>query len=167
MVQRLGLAQAIQHEPELVILDEPMSGLDPSGRRDVRDLILELRASGKTVFFSSHILQDAETLCDGVAILAGGKVRAEGRLGDLLSGKALWYEITVRGDLPPPDGTRRISHAGGTTLLRVDDASRLASTLATLHARGIDVEAVWPRRESLEDLFLRHVAGERAAEARS
>lgn len=166
MVQRLGLAQAIQHEPELVILDEPMSGLDPSGRRDVRDLILELRASGKTVFFSSHILQDAETLCDGVAILAGGRVRAEGRLGDLLSGKALWYEVTVRGDIPPPEGTRTVSHAGGATLLRVDDAGRLAATLAALHARGVEVEAVWPRRESLEDLFLRHVGAERPQETR-
>src|SRR5260221_6663666 len=76
MTQRLGLAQAIQHDPELVILDEPMSGLDPIGRREVRDLILAQRAAGRTVFFSSHILQDAEMLCDRVAIVFKGQLRA-------------------------------------------------------------------------------------------
>ena len=79
MVQRVGLAQALQHEPQLVILDEPMSGLDPVGRRDVRDLILALREAGRTVVFSSHILQDAEMICDRVAILKQGQ--AAGSIG--------------------------------------------------------------------------------------
>jgi ABC-2 type transport system ATP-binding protein len=157
MVQRLGLAQAVQHDPDLVILDEPMSGLDPAGRRDVRDLILELRDAGKTVFFSSHILQDAEALCDDVAILVAGKLRAHGRLRELVSGNIRWYEITVRGDVSPLEGAERVSHAGGATLLRVTHVEALGTVLAALHARGDVVEAVWPRRESLEDLFLRHV----------
>jgi ABC-2 type transport system ATP-binding protein len=157
MVQRIGLAQAIQHEPDLVILDEPMSGLDPAGRRDVRDLILELRRAGRTVFFSSHILQDAEALCDAVAIVSGGRVRAQGRLHDLLSSDARWYEVTVRGDVKAPPGAERVSCAGGSTILRVPDVAALGATLSALHADGAGVEGVWPRRESLEDLFLRHV----------
>ena len=161
MVQRIGLAQAIQHEPDLVILDEPMSGLDPAGRRDVRDLILELREAGRTVFFSSHILQDAEALCDVVAILVDGRVRAQGRLHELLSSEVRWYEVTVRGDVAPPSGAERISHAGGSTILRVSDVGLLGGVLADLHARDASVEAVWPRRESLEDLFLRHVEAAR------
>jgi len=106
MTQRLGLAQAIQHDPELVILDEPMSGLDPIGRREVRDLILAQRAAGKTVFFSSHILQDAEMLCDRVAIVFKGKLRAVGKLDDLVSRAARWIEVSVRGALPAglPEG---------------------------------------------------------------
>ena len=85
MVQRVGLAQALLNDPEVVFLDEPMSGLDPLGRRDVRDLILALRARGCTVFFSSHILSDAEALCDRVAIVAQGKLAAAGRLNELLA----------------------------------------------------------------------------------
>ncbi|NIV47369.1 MAG: ATP-binding cassette domain-containing protein, partial [Gammaproteobacteria bacterium] len=100
MVQRLGLAQAIQHDPELVILDEPMSGLDPIGRREVRDLILSLRDAGKTVFFSSHILQDAEMICDRVAILKQGTRVSLGSLDELISSKVRWFEVSVRGELP-------------------------------------------------------------------
>jgi ABC-2 type transport system ATP-binding protein len=85
MQQRLGLAQALVGDPSLVILDEPMSGLDPVGRKEVRDLILELKRSGKTVFFSTHILPDVETLCDRVGVILGGRLRDVGRIEDLLS----------------------------------------------------------------------------------
>lgn len=84
MLQRVGIAQAILHNPKLVFLDEPMSGLDPLGRREVRDLILQLQQEGKTVFFSTHILSDAEALCDRVAIIHQGQLKVEGRVADLL-----------------------------------------------------------------------------------
>src|SRR3977135_2503691 len=85
MLQRLGLAQAILHDPKLVFLDEPMSGLDPMGRREVRDLIQQLRHEGKTVFFSTHILSDAEALCDRVAVIHQGELRGVGAVAELTS----------------------------------------------------------------------------------
>src|SRR5213592_5006715 len=97
MLQRVGIAQALVNEPELVILDEPMSGLDPLGRRDVRSLILRLRDRGATVFFSSHVLSDAEALCSRVAILARGRLVATGRLDEMLAFKARGWELVVAG----------------------------------------------------------------------
>ena len=157
MVQRLGLAQAIQHDPELVILDEPMSGLDPVGRREVRDLILSLRAAGRTVFFSSHILQDAEMVCDRVAIVFRGKLRSVGRLDDLVSRQARWIEVSVRGALPPRAPGERTSAPDGTTLVRVETMTELTALLEAASGSGAEVLSVWPRRETLEDLFLREI----------
>src|SRR6187399_247147 len=101
MLQRVGIAQALVNDPELVILDEPMSGLDPLGRRDVRSLILRLRDRGCTVFFSSHVLSDAEALCSRVAILAKGKLVAAGRLSDLVDFRARGWELVVSGTSEP------------------------------------------------------------------
>src|SRR5260370_32305597 len=95
MLQRVGLAQAILHEPKLVILDEPMSGLDPVGRREVRDIILELKNAGKTILFSTHILPDAEMLCDRVGVIAGGKLRGVGAPGSIVGVESLEMEIGV------------------------------------------------------------------------
>ena len=157
MVQRVGLAQAIQHEPELVILDEPMSGLDPVGRREVRDLILDLKAQGKTIFFSSHILQDAEMICDRVAILFKGRLRAVGRLDDLASPAAKWVEVTVRGPVPDRVPGDRRANPDGTTLLTLTGFDALASVVSAVTAAGGTIAGVWPRRETLEDLFLREI----------
>src|ERR1700752_322972 len=97
MLQRVGLAQAILHDPKVVILDEPMSGLDPVGRREVRDIILELKRDGKTVMFSTHILSDAEMLCDRVGVIVGGKLRGVGAPGELVgiqtSGMEILFEL--------------------------------------------------------------------------
>src|SRR4029077_4609259 len=93
MLQRVGLAQAIVHYPKLLILDEPMSGLDPMGRREVRDIILELKNAGKTILFSTHILSDAETLCDRVGVIAGGQLRGVGAPGSIVGVKSLGMEI--------------------------------------------------------------------------
>ena len=95
MIQRVGIAQALVNDPEVVFLDEPMSGLDPLGRRDVRQLILELRDQGRTVFFSSHILADAEALCSRVAVVAGGRLAASGRLTDILAFEVHGWELVV------------------------------------------------------------------------
>ena len=100
MVQRVGVAQALINDPEVIFLDEPMSGLDPLGRRDIRTLILELRDQGRTVFFSSHILSDAEALCSRVAVVAGGRLAAAGRLTDILAFEIRGWEIVVE-DLQP------------------------------------------------------------------
>jgi len=167
MIQRLGLAQAIQHDPELVILDEPMSGLDPVGRREVRDLILGLRAAGRTVFFSSHILQDAEMLCDRVAILFRGRLRAVGRLDDLVSRNARWIEVSARGPVPPDAPGERTAAPDGTTFYKVDGMPALTRLLAAISASGGEVLSVWPRRESLEDLFLREIGKAQAEERAS
>src|SRR5439155_26811352 len=100
MTQRVGLAQALLGDPELVVLDEPMSGLDPIGRREFRDIILSLREAGRTVFFSSHILQDAEMICDRVGILKAGRLVREGDLAELRGTVASAWEVTVAGVTP-------------------------------------------------------------------
>lgn len=157
MVQRLGLAQALLHEPDLLILDEPMSGLDPLGRRDVRDLILAQRAAGHTVLFSSHILQDAETICDRVAILVGGALRFEGALQDAVSRRVLWYEVAVTGVAPGRLPGSVVSSSGEETLLKVPDAASLGELIRAVQEGGGRIGSVWPRRDSLEELFLREI----------
>ena len=167
MIQRLGLAQAIQHDPELLILDEPMSGLDPVGRREVRDLILAQRAAGRTVFFSSHILQDAEMVCDRVAIVFKGKLLAVGKLDELVSRTAKWIEVSVRGTLPDGIPGEATATPDGTTLVKVDGIASLTHLLTALAGSGAEVVSVWPRRESLEDLFLREIGRAKASEPAS
>jgi ABC-2 type transport system ATP-binding protein len=157
MIQRVGLAQAIQHQPDLVILDEPMSGLDPVGRREVRDLILTLSDEGGTVFFSSHILQDAEMICDRVAILDGGSLRSVGRLRELVSEKARWFEVALRGALPDLPGCEAISDSAEGRLVKVADVESLGSLLAAARQAGGQVLSVWPRRETLEDMFIKEI----------
>jgi ABC-2 type transport system ATP-binding protein len=167
MIQRVGLAQAIQHDPEVVILDEPMSGLDPVGRREVRDLILSLKALGRTVFFSSHILQDAEMICDRVAIIKCGELRSIGRLEELVSEGARWFEVTVRGPLPESDGFESLSRSGEESLVRLKNVDELAALLSAVQRSGGQVLSVWPRRETLEDLFMREIGRQPGAGERS
>jgi ABC-2 type transport system ATP-binding protein len=158
MVQRLGLAQATQHRPDLVILDEPMSGLDPLGRREVRDMILALRQAGGTVLFSSHILQDAEMICDRVAILDRGRLCRVGRLDDLVSGRVEWFEVSVRGVLPEPPGALLLSRDGRHSLWRVPDVATLGDLLQAVRSAGATVSSVWPRHRTLEDLFVHELS---------
>jgi ABC-2 type transport system ATP-binding protein len=155
-IQRLGLAQALLHDPDLLILDEPMSGLDPIGRREVRDLILAEKAAGKTIFFSSHILTDAETLCDRVGIVVGGKISSVGGLDEMIGREVRWFEVSVAGggaDLPGEP----LSVAGGESLLRVPDVESLTRLLAAVQRGGGQVTSIWPRRRTLEDIFLEEV----------
>jgi ABC-2 type transport system ATP-binding protein len=161
MLQRIGIAQALMGDPELVILDEPMTGLDPLGRKEVRDLILELRNEGKTVLFSTHILPDVEMTCDRVAIVIGGVLRNVGPLGALLSARLLSTEIVLR---PPPQGLAALALPAGTRRqvagdrdlgLELPDDVDIDGFLRAALAAGASILSVSPRRESLEDLFVR------------
>jgi ABC-2 type transport system ATP-binding protein len=174
MVQRVGLAQAIVNDPELIILDEPMSGLDPLGRRDVREMILELRDEGRTVLFSSHILSDAELLCSRVGILARGQLVASGSLSDLTSREPRGFEIvvsalgreTARG--LAARGIRVTEIAEGRYALEVGGDARPEPLVLEVTAAGGALVSVAPIRATLEDVFIRAL-GEKAhvAEARS
>ena len=157
MLQRLGLAQALLGRPQLLVLDEPMSGLDPVGRRDVRDLILAERERGTTVFFSTHIIPDVETVCDRIAILAEGTVRATGSVRDLVAHEAESYEATFVG-LDPQQLTTRVQGTRvGTdaSWVRVAVADRDA-LIAELAARGARLVSLTPMRSSLEDFVVHH-----------
>ncbi|HPS79967.1 MAG TPA: ABC transporter ATP-binding protein [Thermoanaerobaculaceae bacterium] len=166
MLQRLGLAAALVHEPELLILDEPMSGLDPFGRRDVRGLIAEQRDRGVTVLFSSHILPDVEMLCDRVAILLGGRLTQLATVGELVDGGRQSVEIRCAPgallELPRQwAGEVTRSERADETVFRLEDESRLQEVLAGLLRAGVAVRAVTPQRPTLEELFLAAAAGER------
>jgi ABC-2 type transport system ATP-binding protein len=165
MLQRVGIAQALMNDPELVILDEPMSGLDPLGRRGVRSLILRLRDRGTTVFFSSHVLSDAEALCSRVAILARGQLVATGRLDEMLAFKAQGWELVVSG-LPaacvPQEGllVRRVVRIGDQRYqLELPFEPAPECLLAQLTAAGASLVSLNPIRETLEDFFVKQVAG--------
>ncbi|MCZ6695433.1 MAG: ABC transporter ATP-binding protein [Acidobacteria bacterium] len=158
MLQRIGLAQALINDPELVILDEPMSGLDPIGRREVRDIILDLKARGRTVFFSTHILSDTELVCDRVGILVKGSLRAVGSIDDLVSSEVRFWEVALRGVSPEriPCG-RLVSQRDDQLLVRVDTRSDLSRILSSINGGDATLLSVTPARQSLEDLFLREV----------
>jgi ABC-2 type transport system ATP-binding protein len=160
MVQRVGIAQAIVNGPELVILDEPMSGLDPLGRREVRELIIRLRDEGRTVLFSSHILSDAETLCSGVGILAKGQLVAQGTLDELTRGGAGGAEVVVS-DLSQSNADRLIGRvakvtriADGRYSIEIAGAARPEPLIAELAAAGATLVSVTPLRTTLEDVFM-------------
>ena len=164
MIQRVGIAQALLNDPEVVFLDEPMSGLDPLGRRDVRSLIIELREQGRTVFFSSHILSDAEALCSRVGIVAGGRLAASGRLSEMLAFEVRGWEIVVA-DLRPEvlarlgaAVTRAIEIAPGRYAVEVPAATPPQRIVAELTAGGAQLVSVNPLRATLEDFFVKHVA---------
>jgi ABC-2 type transport system ATP-binding protein len=159
MLQRVGLAQALVNDPEIVFLDEPMSGLDPVGRREVRDLIASLRTSGKTVFMCSHILSDIEVLCDSVAILKHGRLAHSGSLAELRAGETNLFEVIATGADPEALKQRLGAGANVTTTpsgLRIEVAneSEVDPVIAALRdARG-KLVSVQPVRQSLEELFL-------------
>ncbi|HPA80177.1 MAG TPA: ABC transporter ATP-binding protein [Thermoanaerobaculales bacterium] len=160
MQQRLSLAQALLGRPELLILDEPMSGLDPVGRRDVRDIILAEKARGTTVFFSSHIIPDVETICDRVAILVEGTVRAVGEVRELVAQEADAYELSfVGGDgsaLATPLLARHQGSDAWWVRVSGEHRDRLIRELASSGARLV---ALSPVRSTLEEFVLRHYEG--------
>jgi ABC-2 type transport system ATP-binding protein len=174
MVQRVGIAQALINEPDVVFLDEPMSGLDPLGRRDVRELILRLRDRGSAVFFSSHVLSDAEALCSRVAVLVKGRLMSSGRLSDLLANRARAWELVVSGvsrdviDRVAARLTRATPLGEDRFSLELPMTIAPEQMLAELVATGGRVISLNPVRETLEDFFVQQVrATEEARLARS
>jgi ABC-2 type transport system ATP-binding protein len=164
MVQRAGLAQALLNDPDLLILDEPMSGLDPIGRRLVRDIIVAQRRAGKTVLFSTHILPDAETLCDRVAVLRAGRLLKVGTLGELLRLDVAHLEVLASGlpsSFPGLEEALRSERVGDRLRLEVAEGS-LGRVIGAVEAARGRVLSVQPVRQSLEDYFFREM-GARAS----
>jgi ABC-2 type transport system ATP-binding protein len=166
MLQRIGIAQALMGDPELVVLDEPMTGLDPLGRKEIRDLMLELKREGRTVVYSTHILPDVEMTCDRVAMIFAGTIRSVGPLADLLTARLLTTEVILRPGAPPPSalpaGARTRQGPDG---LQIDlpEGAEVDAFLKAALAAGASILSVTPRRESLEDLFVRQATDKGAA----
>jgi ABC-2 type transport system ATP-binding protein len=163
MLQRVGLAQAILHEPQVVVLDEPMSGLDPLGRREVRDIILELKREGRTVLFSTHVLSDAEMLCDRVGVIVGGKLRGVGTPRELVDMKAQGMEILF--ELPEgtvPSGLTAVATKTGDRYRVQLGETELYPALDQLKAAGARVLSVAQIKPTLEEFFMNLVEADRA-----
>jgi ABC-2 type transport system ATP-binding protein len=165
MLQRVGIAQALVHDPAVVFLDEPMSGLDPIGRKEIRDLILRLRSEGKTVFMNTHILSDVEMVCDRVAIIVEGRISYEGEIQDFLLGGGREADVVV-GGLPPEAAVEleerfqvQLRSLGDRIEVRVAEKA-VREVLRTVLASGAEVISVTPRRVSLESIFLSAVEDE-------
>jgi ABC-2 type transport system ATP-binding protein len=167
MLQRVGIAQALINDPEVVFLDEPMSGLDPIGRREIREMILRLRDKGTTVFFSSHVLSDAETLCNRVAIMAKGRLVTAGTLSEMLAFQVRGWELVVsslsdaalaaakaRGDVLRATGV-----GPGRFALELPLTPPPERTLAMLVTQGASLVSLTPIRDTLEDYFVKQVSG--------
>ncbi|MCR4396178.1 MAG: ABC transporter ATP-binding protein [Candidatus Saccharicenans sp.] len=159
MLQRIGLAQALLNDPALVILDEPMGGLDPIGRKEFRDIIVNLKKEGKTVFLSSHILQDIEMICDRVAIILAGEVINQGYLGDLISEKVLYTEIII-GGVPAAEFNHlgeSVSTSGDRVLLKVYEEAKIDQVINLVQQKKGKIISLIPRTETLEDIFVNMV----------
>lgn len=156
MLQRVGLAQAILHDPKLVFLDEPMSGLDPMGRREVRDLIQQLRSEGKTVFFSTHILSDAEALCDRVAVIHQGELRGVGAIADLTSGTQGKIEIIFYAPKVPAGliGLGAVARISGDMVNAVLPEEHQDAALELLRRERFKLISLAPVRKSLEEYYI-------------
>ena len=165
MLQRVGIAQAILHDPKVLFFDEPMSGLDPMGRREVRDLIEELKRQGKTVFFSTHILSDAESLCDRVAIIHLGELRGVGAVADLTSSVEGKVEIIWHGTAVPASlkALTSESHITGDTVRAVVREANQDAVIDALRREGMRIISITPVRTSLEEYFVRKLKPSEAA----
>ncbi|MCC7290689.1 MAG: ABC transporter ATP-binding protein [Phycisphaerales bacterium] len=161
MMQRLGLAQALMNDPELLVLDEPTDGVDPVGRREIRNLLLELKKQGKTIFLNSHLLSELELICDRVAILKEGLVARQGPLRDLTD-RILGYRVRVTGDVSAM--AAKVAALGGRVedgqiALASEDPRKVNEVIDVLRAGQVLIESVEPRRLSLEEVFV-EVLGE-------
>jgi ABC-2 type transport system ATP-binding protein len=163
MLQRAGLAQAILHDPQVVVLDEPMSGLDPLGRREVRDIILGLKKEGRTVLFSTHILSDAEMLCDRVGVIVGGKLRGVGTPGEMVGietqGMEILFELAASGKSFPL--LEKATKTGERYRVQLPEAE-LYGALDELKAAGARILSVAQLKPTLEEFFMNLVDADRA-----
>jgi ABC-2 type transport system ATP-binding protein len=162
MLQRVGLAQAILHDPQVVILDEPMSGLDPLGRREVRDIILELKKEGRTVLFSTHILSDAEMLCDRVGVIVGGKLRGVGTPGEIVGiktqGMEILFEVAAGKNLPL---LAKATQTGERYRVQMPE-EELYGAIEQLRAAEARILAITQLKPTLEEFFMNLVEADRA-----
>jgi ABC-2 type transport system ATP-binding protein len=156
MLQRLGIAQALMNDPKLLILDEPTDGVDPVGRREIRDLLAELKEEGKAVFLNSHLLSELEMVCDRVAIMVKGLVTMQGTINSLTVDSRR-YEITTQCSLPEWAKETAEEISGYTMTLLGDDPAIVQPVLDRLRAENVTIVSVQPVRENLEDLFMRAV----------
>jgi ABC-2 type transport system ATP-binding protein len=165
MLQRVGIAQAILHNPKVLFFDEPMSGLDPMGRREVRNLMEELKQEGKTVFFSTHILSDAESLCDRVAIIHLGELRGVGAVADLTSSVEGKVEVVWQGSFVPAGVKSLVTecHSTGDTVRAVVPEANQDAVIDGLRREGIRIISMTPVRTSLEEYYLRKLKPSQAA----
>jgi len=156
MLQRIGLAQALINDPSLVLLDEPLGGLDPLGRKEIRDIIIRLKEEGKTVFLSSHILQDIEMICDRVAIIVNGQIISQGALQDLVREKILFTEVILSGlEKKELEGLGEyFSIHGERILLKVFEEEKIEKILNLVQTKRGKIHSLIPRTETLEDLFV-------------
>jgi ABC-2 type transport system ATP-binding protein len=166
MIHRIGLAQAMINDPEVIFLDEPMSGLDPLGRREARQAILALKKKGVTVFFSSHILPDVEALCDRVAILNRGRLQQVGALHDILKVKIEAHEIVLTGVGPESAAGLKplcdeMTPMGDRLQLRAGSPQQVESIISYALAHGVSLVSVNPIRPSLEDHFFQEIGSRR------
>ncbi len=167
MLQRLGIAQALMNDPEMVVLDEPTDGLDPVGRRDVRELLLELKREGATIFLNSHLLSELEMVCDRVAILVEGLVARQGTLNELTDA-TVEYRVTFSGDAQPIEGKLDAAGAtvdGGIVVLAGHDTGKVNELIDLMRGAGLVIESVQPHRFSLEDILVQVLAGQTAVPA--
>jgi ABC-2 type transport system ATP-binding protein len=156
MMRRLGLAQALMNDPELLVLDEPTDGVDPAGRRAIRELILELKGKGKTIFLNSHLLSESEMVCDRVSILVNGLVARQGTLRELTD-HTVEYRIAVMGGLDQVrESVERLGARvnGGEITLAGHDAVKVNQIIDILRSNGLPIESVIPHRFSLEEVFM-------------
>ncbi len=158
MTQRMGIAQALINDPELVILDEPLSGLDPIGRKDVREILVELKQAGKTIFFSSHILADIEMICDEVAIINKGNLIESGSISALLTRSEDLVEIMIRneGDAPILAGVGNADRLGDIWRYQLK-SDQIGQSLETLLENKVEILSLTPQRATLEELFMSEV----------
>jgi ABC-2 type transport system ATP-binding protein len=156
MMQRVGLAQALLHEPELIVLDEPTDGVDPLGRREIREIMLELKQAGRTIFINSHILSELELVCDRVAILVSGRVARQGSVRELTSHSA-GYELTAVGSLEAHRGALEQLGAvveGQSARIKGQDETAVNRLIDFLRSRGVLIQSLRPQRLTLEDVFV-------------
>ena len=156
MLQRLGVAQSLINDPKLLVLDEPTDGVDPVGRREIRDLLAELRDKGKAVFLNSHLLSELEMVCDRVAIMVKGKVTMQGTI-ESLTGDSVRIEIDIKGDAPTWAMEMCDEIRGSTLVIYGDDVSKSQPIIDRLRKDDIVIQSIQQLRESLEDLFMRAV----------
>jgi ABC-2 type transport system ATP-binding protein len=153
----MGLAQALINDPDLIVLDEPLAGLDPAGRREIRDVILGLKAKGKTVFFSSHILQDVEMICDRVGILSEGKLLKVAAVADVLRASISFVEVVMSRlavDKAKQLGLGQVSQRGDRVVVRLSPDADINGALNVLMTSGARIVAAVPQAQTLEDYFM-------------